>query len=294
MSIKCRRTSPDGLIFAVARDVTAKRQADAALAKAIDDLRIRNRELQDFAYVASHDLQEPLRKIQAFSDRLQSREAAKLDESARDYLQRMGDAASRMQTLIDDLLAYSRVGTRVSMPATVDLSAELATVLDDLDARVQEARATIETGALPTLQADASQMRQLLQNLLANALKFRAADRPCHISISARPLGEQSIAPDRWEIRVQDNGIGFEQTYAERIFAPFQRLHPRNVYAGTGIGLAIVRRIVERHGGTIHAESRNGEGACFIVVLPTQASATLTRMAEDAPLVNTDLPGAGT
>jgi len=288
------RRSPEGLIFAVARDVTAKRQADAALAKAIDDLRIRNRELQDFAYVASHDLQEPLRKIQAFSDRLQSRVAAKLDESARDYLQRMGDAASRMQTLIDDLLAYSRVGTRVSMPATVDLSAELATVLDDLDARVQEARATIETGALPTLQADASQMRQLLQNLLANALKFRAADRPCHISVSARPLGEQSIAPDRWEIRVQDNGIGFDQTYAERIFAPFQRLHPRNVYAGTGIGLAIVRRIVERHGGTIHAESRSGEGACFIVVLPTQASATLTRMAEDAPLVNTDLPGAGT
>ena len=288
------RRSPEGLIFAVARDVTAKRQADAALAKAIDDLRIRNRELQDFAYVASHDLQEPLRKIQAFSDRLQSRVAAKLDESARDYLQRMGDAASRMQTLIDDLLAYSRVGTRVSMPATVDLSAELATVLDDLDARVQEAQATIEAGALPTLRADASQMRQLLQNLLANALKFRAADRPCHISISARPLGDQSIAPERWEIRVQDNGIGFDQAYAERIFAPFQRLHPRNVYAGTGIGLAIVRRIVERHGGTIHAESRSGEGACFIVVLPTQASATLTRVAEDAPLVNTDLPGAGT
>ncbi|HEX5304588.1 MAG TPA: PAS domain S-box protein, partial [Dyella sp.] len=131
------RLSPEGLVFAVARDVTAKRQALAALTKAMDDLRIRNRELQDFAYVASHDLQEPLRKIQTFSDRLQSRLADKLDESARDYLQRMGDAASRMQTLIDDLLAYSRVGTRTSMPVAVDLSAELATVLDDLDARVQ-------------------------------------------------------------------------------------------------------------------------------------------------------------
>jgi PAS domain S-box-containing protein len=288
------RRSPEGLIFAVARDVTAKRQADAALAKAVDDLRIRNRELQDFAYVASHDLQEPLRKIQAFSDRLQSRLAAKLDESARDYLQRMGDAASRMQTLIDDLLAYSRVGTRASMPAAVNLATELATVLDDLDARVQEAGATVEVAALPTVQADASQMRQLLQNLVANALKFRAADRPCRISVSARPLGEQVIAPDRWEIRVEDNGIGFDPAYAERIFAPFQRLHPRNVYAGTGIGLAIVRRIVERHGGSIHAQSRHGEGASFIVILPTQAAATLTRMAEDAPLVNTDIPGAGT
>ncbi len=288
------RRSPEGLIFAVARDVTAKRQADAALAKAMDDLRIRNRELQDFAYVASHDLQEPLRKIQAFSDRLQSRLADKLDESARDYLQRMGDAASRMQTLIDDLLAYSRVGTRTSMPVAVNLSRELATVLDDLDARVQEAVATVEAGPLPTIHADASQMRQLLQNLLTNALKFRAAGRPCRIRVAARPLGEHEMAPDRWEIRVEDNGIGFDPAYAERIFAPFQRLHPRNVFAGTGIGLAIVRRIVERHGGSIHAESRNGEGARFIVILPTQAAATLTRMANDAPLVNTDSSGAGT
>lgn len=289
------RLSPEGLIFAVARDVTAKRRAHAALAKAMDDLRIRNRELQDFAYVASHDLQEPLRKIQTFSDRLQSRLADKLDEAARDYLQRMADAASRMQTLIDDLLAYSRVGTRTGMPVAVDLSAELATVLDDLDARVQEAGATVEAEPLPTIHADASQMRQLLQNLLANALKFRAAERPCRIRVAARPLGEPwEDAPERWEIRVEDNGIGFDPAYAERIFAPFQRLHSRNVYAGTGIGLAIVRRIVERHGGSIHAESRSGEGACFIVILPVQASATLTRMAEDAPLVNMDSSGAGT
>jgi signal transduction histidine kinase len=137
-------------------------------------------------------------------------------------------------------------------------------------------------------------MRQLLQNLLANALKFRAADRPCRIRVAARPLGEHDVSPDRWEIRVQDNGIGFDPAYAERIFAPFQRLHPRNVYAGTGIGLAIVRRIVERHGGSIHAESRSGEGASFIVTLPVQASTTLTRMADDAPLVTMDSSGAGT
>jgi len=283
---------PDGMIFAVARDVTAKRKADAALAKAMDDLRIRNRELQDFAYVASHDLQEPLRKIQAFSDRLQSRLAANLDDSSRDYLKRMGDAASRMQTLIDDLLAYSRVGTRAAAPVEVDLARELATVLDDLDARVQEAGAVVEAEALPSLQADASQMRQLLQNLLANALKFRAHDRPCRIRISACPLGEPGTVVERWQLSVEDNGIGFDPAYAERIFAPFQRLHPRNVYGGTGIGLAIVRRIVERHGGTIRAEGRSGEGARFIVTLPARAAASLTRVADDIPLLNTDLPGA--
>ncbi|HET6433062.1 PAS domain S-box protein [Dyella sp.] len=286
------RQSTDGLIYAVARDVTAKRQAAMALDKAMDDLRIRNRELQDFAYVASHDLQEPLRKIQAFSDRLQSRLAERLDESSRDYLQRMGDAASRMQTLIDDLLAYSRVGTHAATPAAVDLARELATVLDDLDGRVQEAAATVTADPLPTIQADASQMRQLLQNLLANALKFRAADRPCRIHVAARPLGEQSSAADRWELRVEDNGIGFDPIYAERIFAPFQRLHPRNVYSGTGIGLAIVRRIVERHGGSIHAESRAGEGTSFVVTLPARAAASLARAAEDAPLMPNDTTGA--
>ncbi|MCP1375494.1 PAS domain S-box protein [Dyella lutea] len=285
------RRSPEGQIFAVARDVTAKRQADQALEKAMDDLRIRNRELQDFAYVASHDLQEPLRKIQAFSDRLQSRLAGQLDESSSDYLQRMGDAASRMQTLIDDLLAYSRVGTRPAALVPVDLSAELATVLDDLDARVQEAGARIDTGPLPKLQADPSQMRQLLQNLLANALKFRAPDRPCLVRISARPLGEAGITTERWEISVQDNGIGFDPSYVERIFAPFQRLHPRNVYPGTGIGLAIVRRIVERHGGTVWAEGASGQGARFVVVMPAHAAGP-ARELPDAPLSNRDLPGA--
>lgn len=286
------RLAPEGLVFAVARDVTAKHHADASLAQAMDDLRIRNRELQDFAYVASHDLQEPLRKIQAFSDRLQSRLREVLDASSRDYLQRMGDAASRMQTLIDDLLAYSRVGTRAVEPAAVDLAAELVTVLDDLDTRIQEAGAAVEVAALPTLQADASQMRQLLQNLLTNALKFRSEDRPCRIRLSAQALGEGIGPVERWEIRVQDNGIGFDPAYAERIFAPFQRLHPRNIYAGTGIGLAIVRRIVERHGGTIHAESESGKGTSFFIRLPVRASKGLLRANPDAPMMNTDLSGA--
>lgn len=287
------RRAPEGLIFAVARDVTAKREADASLAQAMDDLRIRNRELQDFAYVASHDLQEPLRKIQAFSDRLQSRLLPILDASSRDYLQRMGDAASRMQTLIDDLLAYSRVGTRAASLGDVDLSAELATVLDDLDTRVQEAGAEIVIGPLPTLQADASQMRQLFQNLLANALKFRATERPCRIEVSAQALGEGIGPVTRWEIRVCDNGIGFDSAYSERIFAPFQRLHPRNVYSGTGIGLAIVRRIVERHGGTVHAESERGKGTTFFLRLPVRAADNVARVASDAPLISTDSQGAG-
>lgn len=267
-------SAADGLLYGAARDVTARQQADAALARAMDDLRIRNRELQDFAYVASHDLQEPLRKIQSFSDRLLSRLSTELDDSSSDYLQRMGHAAHRMQALIDDLLAYSRVATRTVAVSAVDLSAILRAVLDDLETRIAEAQAVIEIGALPVIQADPTQMRQLLQNLLANALKFRAAERPCRISVSACEI-ENPAAPDStlWELRVADNGIGFESNYAERIFAPFQRLHPRNIYEGTGIGLAIVRRIVERHGGSVRADAGAGQGATFIVILPGSAAA---------------------
>jgi PAS domain S-box-containing protein len=279
-------SAPDGLLYGAARDVTARREADMALAKAMDDLRIRNRELQDFAYVASHDLQEPLRKIQSFSDRLQSRLTG-LDESSRDYLQRMGRAAHRMQALIDDLLAYSRVATRTVAVVPVDLAQVLTVVLDDLETRIAEAQATVTVGPLPTLQADATQMQQLLQNLLANALKFRAAERPCQVNVSAHPLDDGG----RWELRVEDNGIGFEPAYAERIFAPFQRLHPRNVYEGTGIGLAIVRRIVERHGGSIRAEACAGQGASFIVTLPSSPSTRYVVAVSDASFTDDSLPG---
>lgn len=261
-------TGPDGLLYGAARDITARREADEALASAMDDLRLRNRELQDFAYVASHDLQEPLRKIQMFSDRLQSRLASTLEASSLDYLQRMSRAALRMQTLINDLLAYSRAGTSPASMREVDLSAVLASVIDDLQERVEAAEASIKVGVLPTLRADPTQMRQLLQNLLANALKFRAAERACRIRIAARelaPLDGTEIG--RWELRVEDNGIGFDQAYAERIFAPFQRLHPRHLFEGAGIGLAIVRRIAERHGGSVRAEGNTGQGANFVVTL---------------------------
>lgn len=258
--------APDGLVYAVGRDITERQQAETVLRQTLVDLNNRNRELQDFAFIASHDLQEPLRKIRAFSDRLQQRHAAQLSPEARDYLDRSGQAAARMQTLIDDLLAYSRVAARGKPFAPVDLQALLGTVLDDLEARLESSGGRVEAGPLPTLEGDATQLRQMLQNLLANALKFRAPERAPVVRLSAtatRLEGEPA-----WEIRVEDNGIGFEPKYADRIFGPFQRLHGRHEYEGTGIGLAIVRRIVERHRGSVRAEGRPGEGASFLLVLP--------------------------
>jgi light-regulated signal transduction histidine kinase (bacteriophytochrome) len=238
-----------------------------ALRQTLVDLNSRNRELQDFAFIASHDLQEPLRKIRAFSDRLLQRHAAALAPEARDYLDRTGQAAARMQVLIDDLLAYSRVAARGKPFARVDLNVVLAAVLEDLEARLESSGGVIEVaGPLPTLEGDPTQLRQLFQNLLANALKFRAPERAPRVRISAEPapVGD---APG-WRLTIADNGIGFDPKYSERIFGPFQRLHGRQDYEGTGIGLAIVRRIVERHRGTIGAEGRPGEGATFTLGMP--------------------------
>ena len=248
------------------RDITERRQAEQALRQTLADLNNRNRELQDFAFIASHDLQEPLRKIRAFSDRLQERHAAQLAPEARDYLDRTGQAAARMQTLIDDLLAYSRVVARGKPFAQVDLDKVLSEVIEDLEARLESSGGRIERGPLPTIEADPTQMRQMLQNLLSNALKFRSPDRAPVVTISAEP----SPAEDGpgWILRFEDNGIGFDPRYADKVFAPFQRLHARQEYEGTGIGLAIVRRIIERHRGDIHAEGRPGEGATFVIRLP--------------------------
>ena len=240
------------------------RRLERALAEVADrnhDLERSNRELEMFAYIASHDLQEPLRVIASYVQLLQQRYEDRLDDRARKYINYAVDGARRMQDLIQGLLEYSRTGTRQVAIDDVDLSETLRLVRADLAHAIAESRATIHAGELPVVRADATQMRQLLQNLVGNALKFRG-ELPPVIEIDARD------SPEAWAVTVRDNGIGLEPRFAERIFQVFQRLNPGEKYPGTGIGLAVCRRIVERHGGTIAVESTPGTGAAFTFTLP--------------------------
>ncbi len=223
-----------------------------------------NRELQDFAYVASHDLQEPLRKIQTFAGLLATSPGVTLDDEGQHMVNRVQAAAERMSGLIRDLLAFSRVSTaQRATPQPVDLGACLASVLTDLEVRLRETGGRVEAdGPLPALRADPLLTRQLLLNLIGNALKFHRNGVPPVVRVSGRRL------PNAVELVVEDNGIGFDNRYAERMFTPFQRLHAPHVYEGTGMGLAIVRRIVEQHGGQIIATGSPGEGAHFAITLP--------------------------
>jgi light-regulated signal transduction histidine kinase (bacteriophytochrome) len=233
-----------------------------------------NRDLDDFATIASHDLQEPLRKIQAFGDRLSERSSGALDEESLDYLARMTSAAGRMQTLINDLLHYSQVTLHPEPPRPVDLGEVVAEVLTDLDERIRTTHGTVHVGPLPTILGNPLQMRQLFQNLIANALKFHVAGVAPEVHIDAlarggaRPARLDPEREPRWEIKVRDNGIGFDQRHAEKIFAPFQRLHGRQAFEGTGMGLAICRRIVAVHGGSITATAGARGGSTFVIVLP--------------------------
>jgi PAS domain S-box-containing protein len=251
----------------VFRDITERRRIEDNIAQKAAELARSNSELEQFAFVASHDLQEPLRKIQAFGDRLKTKCEGILTPESQDYLQRMQSAAARMRTLIDDLLAFSRV-IRSSEPfVPVDLTAVTREVIGDLEVRVEKTAAQIHVGELPTLEADPLQIRQLMLNLLGNALKFQPPGGQPVIRIESRKIttitGEQLH-----EITVQDNGIGFEEKYLDKVFAVFQRLHGRTEYEGTGVGLAVCRRITDRHHGTITAKSQLGKGATFIVTLP--------------------------
>ena len=225
-----------------------------------------NRELEQFAFVASHDLQEPLRKIQAFGDRLQAKCGDSLGAESHDYLQRMQGAARRMQELIQDLLSYSRVSNQTESFSPVSLAEVLKEVVADLSLLIEKTGGRVEAGELPVIECNPLQMRQLFQNLLGNSLKFRGQDPPV-VRISASPSAGPVGQPG-FEIRVQDNGIGFDEKYLERLFQPFQRLHGRTQYEGTGMGLAICRKIVERHGGSITARSSPGKGALFVIALP--------------------------
>lgn len=255
------------------RAEVALRRSEAELKKFAAKLEASNRELQDFASVASHDLQEPLRKIQAFGDRLKTKHGEALGDGGRDYLERMQNAAGRMQTLINDLLTFSRVTTKAQPFVKVDLAEVAAGVVSDLEARVERSGGRVETGEMLTLDADPLQMRQLLQNLIGNALKFHKPDEPPLVRVwcehvAAGGVNEEPAGGDLCRIRVADNGIGFDEKYLDRIFTVFQRLHGRHQYEGTGVGLAVVRRIAERHGGSVTAASEPSRGSTFIVTLP--------------------------
>ena len=223
--------------------------------------------------MASHDLQEPLRKVRAFSSELVYELGDSLSGDAKQYLGWIEDGGARMQQMVSDILSLSRVTTRGMPLVPLDLGKVLEEVLSALALRIEETGGKVETGKLPTLDADEGQMRQLFLNLVGNALKFHRPDVPPHVNIYCNGAGGKegtgSGFPMRyWDVRVEDNGIGFEEQYLDQIFIPFQRLHGADKYAGTGIGLAICKKIVERHGGNLTAESRPGKGTSFIITLP--------------------------
>jgi light-regulated signal transduction histidine kinase (bacteriophytochrome)/HAMP domain-containing protein len=243
----------------------------AELEKLANDLMRSNKELQEFAYVASHDLQEPLRKVRTFGDRLAERYNSVLDARAQDYIARMQNGAARMQVLIEALLTYSRVTTKAQPFVPVQLNSVVKGVISDLEQQIERVGGQVIVGDLDEIYSDPMQMRQLLQNLVSNGLKFHRPDVPPTVTIA----GAWHTAPDAegqpqrvYELTVTDNGIGIPEAYASQIFQVFQRLHGRSEYEGAGIGLAICRKIVERHEGTIAVKSAPGEGATFIITLP--------------------------
>jgi PAS domain S-box-containing protein len=256
----------------VFKDITERKQVQDSLTQKAAELSRSNAELEQFAFVASHDLQEPLRKIQAFGDRLKVRCQSFEAKDIQDYLDRMQGAAARMRTLINDLLAFSRV-IRSSEPfVPVDLTQITKEVLGDLEVRIEKSGAKVEVEGLPTIEADPMQLRQLMLNLLSNALKFQPPGATPLIRIHASTITPLSREP-LCEIHVQDNGIGFDEKYMDKVFAVFQRLHGRTEYEGTGVGLAVCRRIADRHHGTIIARSHPGKGSTFIVTLPLKQAA---------------------
>ncbi len=249
----------------VTRDLTERKAAEDRIKEQTDELRRSNQELEHFAYVASHDLQEPLRTVSSFSQLLASRYRGRLDRDADDFIDFIVGGATRMQALINDLLAFSRVGTRGKPFARVDGEAVLATALANLDATIAATRAVVTHDPLPALDGDDTQLVQLFQNLIGNGIKFHRPDDIPQVHVSA------AREPPGWRIGVRDNGIGIEAQYFDRIFIIFQRLHGRDEYPGTGIGLAICRKIVERHGGRIWVESEPGHGTRFFFTLPDRA-----------------------
>ncbi len=246
------------------RSINARIEAQQKLEQTMAELERSNRELQDFAFVASHDLQEPLRKIQAFSDRLLTR-SDRFDEQERDYLKRMQSAAGRMQSLIQDLLTYSRVTTRAQPLVVCDTNRILEEVLQDMETVISRENAVIKASPLPPVTGDATQIRQVFQNLLSNAVKFHKPGENPQVLVYPEHYTEGD-----WTLVVSDSGVGFDRRYSEKLFHPFQRLH-KQAFPGTGIGLAIVRKILDRHGAKVTVESEVGKGTTFRIHFPPGA-----------------------
>ena len=254
----------EGLLYATARDVTEQREAEARNSAFTEELKRSNEELERFAYVSSHDLQEPLRTIASFSELLAANYRGRLDADADEFIQYIVDGATRMQRLIDDLLTYSRVGRQPRRFAPVDLGKLLQGVMDDLDLAMEESKSVVTHEPLPVISGDEVQLSQLLQNLIGNAIKFRRPGKPARVQVSAA-RGDRC-----WKLAVRDDGIGIDPQYFDRVFIIFQRLHGREEYPGTGIGLAVCKKIVERHGGRIWVKSRPGKGSTFQFTLQDQ------------------------
>ena len=276
------------MVLVVGSDITELREAHFTAVHSMERLAESNRDLLEFAQVASHDLQEPLRKVVAFGSRLEMHLGDDLDDKGADYLRRMNGAATRMQGLIDDLLTFARVTTRGTPMQTTSLGEIIDAVVDDLEVAIEESGAVVDVDHMPQLPVDASQIGQLFQNLIGNSIKFRQDGVAPYISISAEHVLPETLGgnepPMGWyDITVSDNGIGFEEQFATKIFAPFQRLHGRSEYEGSGVGLSVCRRIVERHNGTIRTFSIPGTGTSFMIRLPTAHF-------NETPIADTEAP----
>ena len=263
--------------MALQQEIAVRKKIEELLARQAEELFRSNRELEHFAHVASHDLQEPLRKILAFGDRLKVKNGQDLNDQGRDYLERMQFAAARMQRLIDDLLTFSRVTTRAKPFVPIDLTEVAQTIISDMEVTIQKVEGTVHVEALPVIDADPVQMGQLLQNLIGNALKFHRDGCPPIVRISSEPLSpipntheHAGDSAQQCRLLIEDNGVGFDEQYREQIFQPFQRLVGRDQFAGTGMGLAICKKIAEHHRRTINVHSVEGKGTTFIVTLPVQ------------------------
>lgn len=264
-------------ILGIVLDLTEQKVYESQLKQFTAELQRSNQDLEQFAYVASHDLQEPLRKIRAFGDRLTAKYQSKLEEQGSDYVARMQSAAARMQVLIEELLSFSRVSRPGIFSENLDINELITEIRDDLEGQIKREKATLVTGQLPAIRGERSQIKRLFQNLISNGIKFHKNGKDPHVEVSGSIVRSGEVQNEfnvqlpklkYARIEVKDDGIGFDEKYLEKIFTIFQRLHGRTEYEGTGIGLAICRKIVANHGGFITARSTENEGSIFIVILP--------------------------